>query len=87
MELSLIVDIGSMVGIVGLIIAFIELYLKQQKTKKEIELSKQYLETLSKIVQSHIKRQESRQQLDRDKFEHEKLKTYGKALGWIWEHL
>lgn len=78
---SIIMAIGT------LAIAVIKLYLNQRKVKKDVELSKQYLETLSKLVQSHIKRKESERQLARDKFEHKKLKTYGKALGWIWEHL
>lgn len=81
MNLSLFVDVGSIVTIAGLVIAVVELYLNQRKAKKELELSKQYLQNLSKLVESHIKRQESQQQLEKDKFAWKKLKDFAKALG------
>jgi len=77
---SIIVAIGTLAG------AVLKLYLNQRKTRKEIELGKQYLQTLSKLVQSHIKRQESQQQLEKDKHEWKKLKDLAKLGKWVWEH-
>ena len=80
MDLSLLVDVGSIATILGLIIAVVELYLNQRKAKKGLELNKQYLLNLSKLVESHIKRQESQQQLEKDKFEWQKLRDVAKTL-------
>ena len=76
MNLSLFVDVGSIVTIAGLVIVVVELYLNQRKAKKELELSKQYLQNLSKLVESHIKRQESQQQLEKNKLALEKEKEH-----------
>lgn len=87
MSLSL-AEIGSIVtstaAIIGLIIAFVKLYLDQRKTRKEVELSKQYLKALSKLVESHIRSQESQQQIQKRKFEWDQIKDIGKAL---WEYI
>jgi len=53
-----------------------------KKRRKEIRLSKQYVQTLSRLVESHIKSQESQQQLEKQKFDWQKLKDIAKAL---WE--
>ena len=79
-------DIGSIITniatIIGLIIAFAKLHLDQQKSKKGIELSKQYLKSLSQFVESHIRSQASQQQIEKDRLNWQKLKDAGKAL---WE--
>lgn len=72
----------SVVTLIGVIIAFAKLYLDQRKSKKEIELSKQYLKSLSKLVESHIKSQETQQQIERQKLNWQMLKDVGKTL---WE--
>jgi len=77
---SIIVTIGTLAG------AVLKLYLELRKAQKELELSKQYLKTLSKLFQSHIKRQESQQQLEKDKHEWQKLKDLAKLGKWVWEH-
>ena len=77
---SIIVTIGTLAG------AVLKLYLELRKAQKELELSKQYLKTLSKLVQSHIKRQESQQQFEKDKHEWKKLKDLAKLGKWVWEH-
>jgi len=78
------VEIGSIItsitALIGLIIAFVKLYLDQRKTRKEIELSKQYLQALSKLVESHIKSQESQQQIEKQKLEWKKMTDIGKTL-------
>lgn len=74
--------ITSIVTFVGVIIAFAKLYLDQRKARKEIELSKQYLKSLSHLVESHIRSQESQQQIEREKLNWQKLTDIGKAL---WE--
>jgi len=82
MPLSELDYVGMAVPIVSLAIAFLKLYLDQRKVKKELELSKQYLKTLSKLVESHQKSQ----QLEKDKFEWQKLKDIAKGLwGFIKE--
>jgi len=85
MSLSL-VEIGSIITniatIIGLIIAFAKLHLDQQKFKKEIELSKQYLKSLSKLVESHIKSQETQEQIEKQKLNWQIVKDVGKVL---WE--
>lgn len=79
MDLSAL-DIGSLVAIVGLIVTVLKLYLDQRKARKEIELSKQYIQTLSKLVESYMKSQESQQQLEKQKLDWQKLKDTAKAL-------
>ena len=87
MSLSL-VEIASIVtsitALVALIITFVKLCLDQRKTKREVDLTKQYLKTLSKLVESHIKRQESQQQIEKQRFEWNKIRDIGKAL---WEYV
>ena len=75
-----LIDIASVVAIVGLAISVITLYLNQRKTKKDLELAKEYIQLLSKLVESYRKGIESQQQLEKDKFEWRKLETLGKAL-------
>jgi len=79
-------EIGSILTSIGtlltVIIAFAKLYLDQQKSKKEIELSKQYLKSLSELVESHIRSQETQQQIEKQKLNWQMLKDIGKAL---WE--
>jgi len=74
------IEVGSIITsiatLVGVIIAFAKLYWEQQKAKKDIELSKQYLKTLSRLVYE-------REKLEREKLEWRKLEGIGKALGWI----
>lgn len=72
----------SVATLIGVIIVFAKLYLDQRKSKKEIELSKQYLKSLSKLVESHIRSQETQQQIERQKLNWQILKDVGKAL---WE--
>lgn len=74
--------VTSIATLIGVIIAFTKLYLDQQKSKKDIELSKQYLKSLSKLVESHIRSQETQQQIERENLNWQKLKDIGKAL---WE--
>lgn len=80
------IEVGSIVTsiatLVGLVIAFAKLYFDQKKSKKEMEQSKQYLQTLSKLVEAHIRGQESHKQLEKQKFEWDKLKDLAKGL---WE--
>jgi len=94
MELSLLLDIGSIATIVGLIIVVIELYLNQGNAKKDIELSKHGLAILSKLIESLKRSQESQAQLQREKLELKKreqewskFKDIAKAAGWLFEHL
>ena len=86
MSLSLL-DVGSVVAIVGLAITVIKLYLEQRKAKKDIELSKQGLKVLSRLVEAYQKGQESQLQLQKQKLELEKWKAAAKTLGWIWERV
>jgi len=81
-----IIDIASIVAIAGLIVSVITLYLNQRKTKKELELAKEYVHTLSRLVESYRTGMRTNQQLQKEKFEWEKLKTIGKAFGWMIEH-
>lgn len=77
-----LIDIGSIIAIVGLAITVLKLHLDQRKSKKELELAKEYLTTLTNLVKSMA----SQQQLEKEKFEWNKLVTIGKALGWLYEH-
>jgi hypothetical protein len=80
---ELLLDIGSAVTIVGLVLAVLKMYLEQRKAKKERELQKKYLLTLSQLVKSL----ESQQQLEKEKLQWDKLTGIGKMLGWVAEHL
>ena len=72
----------SVVALISVIIAFAKLYFDQQKSKKEIELSKQYLKSLSQLVESHIRSQETQQQIEKQKLNWQILKDVGRGL---WE--
>jgi hypothetical protein len=76
-----LIDIISGIAIVGLIITVIKLYLEQRKAKKDLELSKEYLKTLSELVKSL----ESQQQLEKEKLQWDRLTGIGKTLGWLYE--
>lgn len=82
---SILLDIGSVVAIVMLVITVIKLYLEQRKAKKDIELSKQGLRVLSRLVEAYQKGQASQLQLQKEKLELEKWKAAAKAFGWLWE--
>lgn len=85
LRLSL-VEIGSIVtsitALVGMIISFVKLYLDQRRTQKEVELTVKYLRELSKFVESNIRKQETQQQIEKEKLEWNKIRDVGKAL---WE--
>jgi len=84
---SIILDIGSVVAIVGLAITVVKLYLEQRRARRDIELSKQGLKILSRLVETYQKGQESQLQLQKQKLEFEKFKSAAKAVGWIWERM
>jgi len=71
---------------VGLAISVFTLYLNQRRTKKELELAKEYIQILSKLVESYKKGMESQQQLEKEKLQWQKLEGIGKLLGWVVEH-
>lgn len=75
-------DIGSLVATIGLIITVIKLYLDQLKERERRKMSERYLRALSQVVESHIKTQESQQQLETQKLQWQVLKDVGKTL---WE--
>jgi type II secretory pathway pseudopilin PulG len=75
-------DVGTIVAIAGLAVTAIKLFMNQRRSRKEIELSKQYVQTLSKLVESHIRAQGSQQELEKQKFDWQKLKDIAKGL---WE--
>jgi type II secretory pathway pseudopilin PulG len=79
-------DIGSAIAIVGLAISVITLYFNQRKTKKELELAKEYVHALSRLFESYRESSRSHQQLEKEKLDWDKLKTIGKALGWMIEY-
>lgn len=81
-----LIDIGSLIAIVGLVISVITLYFNQRKTKKELDLAKEYVQTLSRLVESYKMSMRTQQELQKEEFNWEKLKSIGKALGWIVEH-
>jgi len=83
---SPLVDIGSIVAIVGLAIAVLKLYLEHRKAKKDLKLAKEYLQILTRLVESYKKGTESRQQLEKQRFEWQKLETTGKALWGLFKH-
>jgi len=45
-----LIDVGSVIAMVGLAIPVITLYLNQRKTKKELKLTKEYIQILSQLV-------------------------------------
>jgi len=81
-----LIDIGSLIAVVGLATSVVTLYFNQRKTKKDLELAKEYIHVLSKLVESYRKGIESQQQFEKDKFEWRKLETLGKALWGIVKH-
>lgn len=84
------VDIGTLIAIASLTITIVKLYLDQRRTKKEVELSKQGLKILSKLVETYQKEQASQAsqlQLKKEMFELEKWKAAAKTFGWIWEKM
>lgn len=84
--MSEMVDIGSMVAIIGLIVSVVTLYFNQRKTKKELDLTKEYIKVLSQLVESYKKSLEAQQELEQKKLLWQQLEGIGKALGWIAEH-
>lgn len=87
MALSVLDYLGIIVPIATLTIAVTKLYLQQRKARKEIELSKQGLKVLSRLVEAYQKGQASQLQLQKDIVELEKWKAAAKTLGWIWERV
>jgi len=79
--------LGIIVPLVSLALAVLKLYLDQRRTKREIEISKQGIMILSRVVESYKKGQESMQQLEREKLAFERWKAAAKAIGWIFERL
>jgi len=79
--------LGIIVPLVSLALAVLKLYLDQRRTKREIEISKQGIMILSRLVESYKKGQESMQQLEREKLAFERWKAAAKAIGWIFERL
>ena len=87
MPLSEFDYLGIIVPLVSLALAVLKLYLDQRRTKREIEISKQGIMILSRVVESYKKGQESMQQLEREKLAFERWKAAAKAIGWIFERL
>jgi len=87
MALSVLDYMGIIVPIATLTIAVLKLYLEQRKARREIELSKQGLRVLSRLVEAYQKGQTSQLQLQKDRLEFEKWKSAAKAFGWIWERM
>lgn len=87
MPLSEFDYLGIIVPLVSLALAVLKLYLDQRRTKREIEISKQGIMILSRLVESYKKGQESMQQLEREKLAFERWKAAAKAIGWIFERL
>jgi len=71
--------VGIIVSVATLAVAVLKLYLDLRKAKQEAELSKRYLQHLTKLIESQM----SKEQLEREKFEWDRLRDIGKALGWI----
>jgi len=80
-------DYGTIVAIASLVVAIIGLYLEHRKDRSDIELSKQGLEVLSKLVQSYERGQESQRQSQQEKLQFEKWKSLAKAAGWILDRM
>lgn len=85
--MNLLLDIGSVVAIIGLAITVVKLYLEQRKARKDIELSKQGLNILSRIVEASEKGQESQLQLEKRKLDLQTWKAAAKAFGWVLERM
>ena len=79
---ELLLDIGSVVTIVGLVLAVLKLYLEQRKANREREFEKEYLRTLSELVKS----MQTQQQAEKEQFQWNRLRDIGKMFGWIIEH-
>lgn len=86
MSLSLS-EIASIIAVVSLAISVLKLYLEQRKAKKDLELAKKYLHTLSELVKTYRMGLKSQQQLEKEKLQWRRLEGFGKALGWAFEHL
>ena len=80
-------DYGIMVAIASLVVAIIGLYLEHRKDRSDIELSKQGLQVLSKLVESYERGQESQKQLQQERLQFEKWKSLAKAAGWVLDHM
>lgn len=80
-------DYGTIVAIASLLVAIIGLYLEHRKDRSDIELSKQGLRVLSKLVESYEKGQESQRQLQQERLQFEKWKSLAKAAGWILDRI
>jgi len=81
-----LVDVGSIVAIAGLILSVITLYFSQRKTKKELELTKEYIKVLSQLVESYKRQAEAQQGLEERKLLWKQLEGIGKAFGWMAKH-
>jgi hypothetical protein len=82
-----LIDIGSVVAIIGLAVSVFALYMNYRKTKKDLELAKKYLHTLSELVKTYRMGLKSQQQLEKEKLQWRRLEGFAKALGWAFEHL
>ena len=78
------VEIGSLLAnaatVASVVVAFLKLRSDQQKSRREIELSKKYLKSLSELVQAHTRSQDSQQELEIERLNWQKLTDLGKAL-------
>jgi len=81
------VDYGTIVAVVGLVIAVIKLYLDQRRARADIELGKRGLEILSRLIEAHRKGQEAQQALEKEKLEFQRWKALAKAAGWVLDYL
>jgi hypothetical protein len=80
-------DYGTLVAFASLVLAIIGLYLQHRKDRSDIEMSKQGIEVLSKLVESYQKGQQTQQQLQQEILQFEKWKSLAKAAGWLLDHL
>lgn len=60
---EVLMDIGSVIAIISLAVSVFTLYLGYRKTKKDLELAKKYLHTLSELVKTYRMGLKSQQQL------------------------
>jgi uncharacterized protein YoxC len=81
-----LIDIGSIIAIAALILSVITLYLNQRKTKKELELTKEYINVLSQLIGSYKRSAEAQQGLEERKLLWKQLEGIGKAFGWMIKH-
>lgn len=77
-----LLDYGTIVAIIGLVITVVKLYLDRRRARSDIELSKRGLEILSRLVTAYKRGQESQQALEKEKLDLEKWKALAKAAGW-----